>query len=69
MYSPPHLRMVSIEGGSKHRLKGTNLKWGKCKLWRENVKNGVAAYKFLIDRNVQIGGELERHEEGSLRGS
>jgi hypothetical protein len=34
-----------------------------------DVKNGVAAYKFLVNRNVQIGGESERHEEGSLRGS
>jgi hypothetical protein len=42
--------MVSIEGGSKHRLKGTNWKWGKCRLWRGNVQNGVAAYKFLGDK-------------------
>jgi hypothetical protein len=42
--------MVSIEGGSKHRLKGTNLKSGKCRLGRSNVQNGVAAYKFLGDK-------------------
>jgi hypothetical protein len=44
------------------------LKWENCRLWRGNVKNGVAAYKFLVEGNVQIGGELERHEEGYLRG-
>jgi len=47
--------MVSIESGSKHRLKGTNLKWGKCRLGTGNVQNGVAAYKFLVDRNAHIG--------------
>jgi hypothetical protein len=61
--------MLFIEGDSEHRLKGTNLKWEKCRLWRRIVQNGVAPYKFLRDRNVQIGGELERHEEGSLRRS
>jgi len=61
--------MLFIEGGSEHRLKGTNLKWEKCRLGRGNVKNGVATYKFLGDKNAQISGESERYEEGSLRDS
>jgi hypothetical protein len=53
--------MVSIEGGSEHRLKGINLKWGKYRLWRGNMQNGVAAYKLLVNRNAQIDGESERY--------
>jgi hypothetical protein len=65
MYSQSYF-MVSIEGDNKHRLKGTNWKRGKCRLERENVQNGVAAYKFLRDRHTQIVGESERYEEESL---
>jgi hypothetical protein len=42
--------MLFVQGGSEHRLKGTNLKLGKCRLGKENVQNGVAAYKFLGDK-------------------
>jgi hypothetical protein len=40
---------------------------GKCRLWRGNVQNGVAAYKFLGDRNTHIGGKSRNGKFKRLR--